>query len=122
MKIEARCPFGYFNYMVKQKNKYGGWNNFSSGVVRAWLRSVCFTETPVDHVHLQCNPIIGRQCQFEPYGLAFFEEKVRAKNGSPVFYYETRNAGIRRALDAVAILPNVADFRSFMPLVEGFCA
>lgn len=118
--LEARCPFGYFNYKVKQKNFFGGWNNPKSGVNRSWLRAVCFTETPVDHVHLQCNPIYGRQCQFEPYGLAFFEERVRIKNGNPVVYYETRNRGIQRALDAIPILPNVADFRDFMPLVEGF--
>ena len=84
--IAARSPFGYFNYSVP----YNG-RNLDSQVKRSWLQSVCFTETPVDHIHIQFQNIVGRRLQFHPYGLAFFENSIRSKNGSPVMYFDTNN-------------------------------
>jgi len=116
-QIEARSPFGYFNYKVPYS---GAILNSASKVQRAWLRSVCFTETPVDFVSLQFQEIYGRQLQFEPYGLAFFEESVRLKGGNPVFYFDSRNTQIAAAMDAITVLPNCQSFAPFMALVETF--
>ena len=94
--------------------------NPHSHVRRDWLRSVCFTETPIDHVQLQMQAIYGRQLHFEPYGLAFRESVVRSVNGNPVVYIQTTNQNIRGAFDALAVNPLAHVFKSMMPLVEGF--
>ncbi len=118
--IKARSPYGYFNFKVKLKKANGKVSNPHSLIERKWLTSVCFTETPVDHVHLQCKQISGRQLHFQPYGLAFFEDAVRKQGGNPVFYVDSTNQNIRHAWDQIPTLPNCADFKSIMPLVEGF--
>lgn len=114
-KIQARSPFGYFNYKVPQ-----GANNPRSGVKRDWLKSVCFTETPVDHIYVQCESIYGRRLEFKPYGLAFFEETVIEKKGNPVMYFHSNNTGIRAALDGVATTQNCQSFADLMILYESF--
>ena len=119
-KIEARSPFGYFNFKVKMTTWSGQVLNQNSGVQRSWLQSVCFTETPVDFVQLQFQEIYGRSLQFEPYGLAFWEDSVRTKGGNPLFYFESRNQNLIAAMDEIATLPNCQRFSSFMPLVETF--
>lgn len=114
-KIEARSPFGYFNYSVPYGTK-----NQNSQVKRSWLQSVCFTETPVDHIHIQFQNIRGRSLQFEPYGLAFFENSVRANNGSPVMYFDTNNRAIRKSLDTIPTSSICTSMKSLLPLYEGF--
>jgi hypothetical protein len=118
--IKAVSPYGYFNFKVKQERANGTFRNPESRVERKWLMSVCFTETPVDHVYLQCQQIAGRQLHFQPYGLAFFEQSVRRRKGNPIFYAETTNQLIRSAWDQIPTLPNCSDFKGIMPLVEGF--
>jgi hypothetical protein len=49
-RIDAKSAFGYFNYKVPFTRPNGMALNSSSSVQRDWLRSVCFTETPLDHV------------------------------------------------------------------------
>lgn len=119
-RIEARSAFGYFNYKVPLKKANGKVLNPTSQVRRDWLRSVCFTETPIDHVYLQMNPIQGRQLHFEPFGLAFRETVIRSANGNPVLYVQTTNQNIRAGFDKLAVDPLAIHFKSMMPLVEGF--
>jgi hypothetical protein len=118
-RIEARSAFGYFNYKVPFKRADGRVLNQNSHVRRDWLRSVCFTETPLDHVYLQMQPIYGRQLHFEPYGLAFPESAVRGMNGNPVLYIQTTNQNIRSAFDRLVTDPLAHAFKSMMPLVDG---
>ncbi len=119
-RIEAMSAFGYFNYKVPMARTNGTTLNAGSLVQRDWLRSVCFTETPLDHVHLLMQTIQGRQLHFEPYGLAYRESIIRRVNGNPIFYAQTTNAATRSAFDALAVNPLATQFKSFMPLVEGF--
>ena len=119
-RIEARTAFGYFNYKVPFKRANGVVLNQNSNVRRDWLRAACFTETPLDHVHLQMQEIYGRQLHFAPYGLAFREAVVRGANGNPVFYVQTTNQNIRTAFDLLATNPLASQFKAMMPLVEGF--
>lgn len=121
-RIDAKSAFGYFNYKVPYKKYNGQILNPNSHVRRDWLRSVCFTETPLDHIYLQTQKIYGRKLHFAPYGLAFAEEVVRTKNGNPVFYVETSNKSIRNAFDRLVTDPLAISFKSTMPLVEGFGA
>jgi hypothetical protein len=119
-RIEAKSPFGYFNFKVPLPRPNGQVINSNSHVKRDWLRSVCFTETPLEHVVLQMQTIQGRQLHFEPYGLAFKEQVVRGANGNPVHYVQTTNKNIRDGFDKLAQDPLAHSFKSFMPLVEGF--
>ena len=120
-RIEARSSFGYFNFKVKV-TRNAQVLNAGSLVERDWLRAVCFTETPIDHVYLQMQEISGRQLSFKPYGLAYREDLVRKSNGNPVFYIQTTNQRLRHALNQMAQASNAPDFKDLMPLVEGFGA
>lgn len=118
--IKAASAFGYFNYKAPLKRATGVVTNAKSHVRRDWLRAVCFTETPLDHIYLQTKNIYGRKLHFESYGLSFKEDLIRAKNGNPIFYVETNNVSIRNAFDALVIDPLAVTFKSMMPLIEGF--
>lgn len=52
-------------------------------------RCVCFTETPLEHVHLLLAEIVGRAIQFEPYGVAFPKKIGRKLGVNPVWYLDT---------------------------------
>lgn len=119
-RIEARSAFGYFNFKIKYTRPDGRVLNPNSQIKRDWLKAVCFTETPIDHVHLQTKEIYGRQLSFQPYGLTFRESVVRRANGNPIFYVQTTNQSVRFALDKMAESTNSADFKTIMPLYEGF--
>lgn len=119
-RIEAKSAFGYFNYTVPLQRRDGTTKNHNSLVRRDWLRASCFTETPLDHIHLLTNKIIGRQLQFENFGLAFKEEAIRSRMGNPVCYIDTNNSGVRKAFDSIVTTPQALTFKQFMPLVEGF--
>lgn len=100
-KLKARQAFGYFNYKVNVRRPNGTFTNPNSQIDRSWLKAVCFTETPVDHVHIQCKKILGRSLQFEPYGLAFFEACVRPRV-NPVFYFDSSNTSLKSVFDGIA--------------------
>ena len=119
-RIEARSAFGYFNFKIRYTRPNGTVLNPNSMIKRDWIKAVCFTETPIDHVSLQTEDILGRQLKFQPFGLAFREAVVRRANGNPIFYVQTTNQGVRDALDKMAEAPNSSDFKPLMPLIEGF--
>lgn len=49
---------------------------------------VCFTETPLEHLHLMLEEItdLKRTCVFAPYGLAFTKRIARESGVNPVWY------------------------------------
>jgi hypothetical protein len=118
-KIEARTPYGYFNFKVPYQRGTRTLNP-NSQVQRSWLRAVCFTETPIDHVYLQTLDIQGRQLHFQPYGLAFAESTIRAKGGNPITYVDTTNANVRLSLDSIPTSSICQNMRHLMPFIEGF--
>ncbi|MFK7873650.1 MAG: abortive infection system antitoxin AbiGi family protein [Oligoflexales bacterium] len=118
-RIEARSPFGYFNFKVPMQRGNSTLNS-NSKIKREWLRAVCLTETPLDHIHLQTKNIIGRSLHFEPYGLAFKEAVIAKAGGNPVSYIHTDNASHRSTFDAMATSNDCSKFRSLFPLIEGF--
>ena len=63
-RISGVSPFGYFNYKVPLIRPHGTTLNPGSHVRRDWLRAACFTETPLDHVHLQMKQIYGAKSDF----------------------------------------------------------
>jgi hypothetical protein len=59
-----------------------------AGVVSASQRCVCFSETPLEYVHLLLQDIDNRQVQFEPYGIAFPKKIGRVRGVNPVWYVD----------------------------------
>lgn len=119
--IKAISPFGYFHYKVPIPRRFGfGTTNPGSNVQRQWLKAVCFTETPLDHIQIQMQTILGRQLHFESYGLAFTEDFIRRKGGSPVMYFESGNQAILNSLNAMAVSVDAHKMKTVMPLYEGF--
>src|SRR5262249_50932422 len=49
---------------------------------------VCFTETPLEYLHLLVEPIAGRQFQFEPYGIGLTKKLGRQASINPVWYVD----------------------------------
>jgi len=76
-KILARTPFGSAVKPLKRK-----------GVSTESQRAVCFTETPIEHVGLLTETLEGRDCQFEPYGIALTKLQGRSRGVNPVWYVD----------------------------------
>lgn len=119
-KIKALSPFGYFQHKVPITYPNGYVHNKNSNVIRIWLKAACFTETPLDHIYIQTQPIEGRNLHFEPYGLAFKEDFIRKQGGSPVMYFESNNQPIKDALNSMMISQDAIKLKSIMPFYEAF--
>ena len=48
----------------------------------------CFTETPLEHIHLLANEIRGRLYNFGPYGVAITKRLARRCELNPVWYLD----------------------------------
>lgn len=51
-------------------------------------RTVCFTETPLEHAWMMCQDIDYRQIRFNGYGLAFTRTFARKRGANPVWYLD----------------------------------
>jgi hypothetical protein len=102
-KIEARSAFGSAVGAITE-----------SGDI-ASQKCVCFTETPLEHLHLFFNRItdLERNCDFAPYGVAITKRVAREAAVNPVWYTDISptghvwlmnsvNALVREALAQVA--------------------
>ncbi len=49
---------------------------------------MCFTETPLEHIHILTSKIDGRECQFQPYGIAISKKQGRKYGANPVWYLD----------------------------------
>lgn len=58
------------------------------GTVVDSQKCVCFTETPLEYVHLLLQKIDNRQFEFEPYGVAFPKKMGRLIGVNPVWYVD----------------------------------
>ncbi len=57
-------------------------------------KTVCFTETPLEHAWMMCSTIEGRTVQFNGYGVAFTKTFARRRGVNPVWYLDiTRRGG-----------------------------
>jgi hypothetical protein len=77
MAIGAKNPFGPAVSTLQQKNMSTTSQN-----------CVCFTETPLEYVHLLAGPIEDRQCNFKPYGIAITKKQGRRKGVNPIWYLD----------------------------------
>jgi hypothetical protein len=51
-------------------------------------KCVCFTETPLEHVHILTSQIEERNFHFEPYGIAISKKQGRKNGVNPVWYLD----------------------------------
>lgn len=76
-KIEARNPFGSARKELEDKSQ----STDSQ-------KCVCFTETPLEYVHLLTGKIEGRRYEFQPYGVAITKTQARKNEANPVWYVD----------------------------------
>jgi hypothetical protein len=89
-------------------------------------KCVCFTETPIEHIHLLLHDIEDRQVRFEPYGIAITKRIGRKKGVNPVWYLDMTpghefltnplNRLIQREIDATTF--EGSDISELAPFVE----
>lgn len=51
-------------------------------------RTVCFTETPLEHAWMMCESIKKRSVHFNGYGIAFTKTFARRRGANPVWYLD----------------------------------
>lgn len=79
--IEARNPYGSALSHLRKLNAQTNENLNSQKVV-------CFTETPLEHIRLLTEQILGRKYEFGPYGIAITKRAARMWNVNPVWYLD----------------------------------
>lgn len=76
-KLEARSAFGLAKGDLEAKSL-----SVDS------QKCVCFTETPLEHIHLMLQDIDDRKCHFAPYGIAITKRVARDLAINPVWYVD----------------------------------
>lgn len=76
--VKAVSPFG----LATDESRYGV-------DVVSTQRCVCFTETPLEYLHLLVENIDGRQVQLSKYGIGVPKMLGRTKGCNPVWYIDT---------------------------------
>jgi hypothetical protein len=86
-RIEARSPFGSAAQALKRRDAPA--EDVDS------QRCVCFTETPLEHLHLLLADItdLKRECHFMPYGIAITKRVARGSGVNPVWYTDITPTG-----------------------------
>lgn len=71
-------------------------------VARAF-RVSCFTEVPLNQIHLLTQPIKGRQANMEPYGFVFKKEFLIHRRAQPAIYVNSYggNTELTEAVDEI---------------------
>lgn len=84
--------------------------------VAATQRTVCFTETPLEHAWMICRPIADRRFRFNGYGLAFTKSFARRQGANPVWYLDISQRGhewltqpVNRLVDAAVASATTQD-------------
>ena len=84
-----------------------------AGVSVESQRCVCFSETPLEHVSLLVEEIEGRECQFEPYGIAITKKQGRAEGVNPVWYGDITPGHDWLSNPINALVDEAVQYRSF---------
>lgn len=113
-KIEARSPYGYFKLKISYPTKPRG------PVQPDWIRSVCFSETPLSELKFFYGAVVAKRNAYKKYGLGFWSEKLRVKGANPIFYLDSRNKTYLSTLDTMVKPNNISSFQPTLFLYETF--
>jgi hypothetical protein len=103
---------------LKARNTYGMAGQLAERFteVADTQRTVCFTETPLEHTWMMCRPIADRRFRFNGYGLAFTKSFARRRGANPVWYLDISQRGrewltepVNRLIDAARALATRQD-------------
>jgi hypothetical protein len=83
-RVEARSVYGMAGRLVER------FPALADG-----QKTVCFTETPLEHAWMMCSNIEGRSVQFDGYGIAFTKTFARRRGVNPVWYLDITPRGGR---------------------------
>lgn len=111
-QILARSPYGYFKMKVDYPYTPRG------GVNPDWIKTVCFSETPLQEIKSFYQAVAAKRNQYKKYGLAFWTETIRARGGNPVLYIDSRKPQLIQALNSM--LTNHQQWKEFYPFFESF--
>lgn len=73
---------------LQARNVFGMASKVQIRQVKKTQKVVCFTETPLEHAWMMCQPIRGRQVAFDGYGLAFTKTFARRNAVNPIWYLD----------------------------------
>lgn len=76
-KLEARTVYGMARDLAERIPE-----------VADTQRTICFTETPLEHAWMMCADIEGRGIKFPGYGVAFTKAFARRRGANPVWYLD----------------------------------
>ncbi|MFD8315929.1 abortive infection system antitoxin AbiGi family protein [Kitasatospora purpeofusca] len=76
-KLEARTVYGMARDLAVKYSE-----------IAKTQRTVCFTETPLEHVWMMCEDIERRDMKFKGYGVAFTKTFARRRGVNPVWYLD----------------------------------
>lgn len=91
--IEARSCLGFDKDFLKKNNS----------------KVISFTETPLEYLYILTEKIKGRQCEFEPYGIAITKKLARKNSVNPVWYIDMTPGPdwvLQKALKALSNIKN----------------
>jgi len=111
--IEARSPYGYFKLKIDYPTQVRG------GVDPAWVKSVCFSESPLSEIKHFYEAVVVKRNEYKKFGLGFWQEQVRVAGGNPVLYVDSRNQPLLTSLDSM-VGANAQSFQSIMPFYDTF--
>lgn len=112
-KIEARSPFGYFKLKISFPKQSRG------PVAPDWIKSVCFSETPLQELKNFYTAVTSKRNAYQKYGLAFWADNLIGKGANPIFYTDSRKSSYLNALNQM-LGPQIQQFVPVLHLYETF--
>ena len=116
-KISALAPFGHFKYEIPMRHNPRG------NMPIEWLKSVCFSETPLDEIksfYTATQNVTQKVNKYQKYGLAFSQKLIQSKQGHPVIYFDSNNKAIVDAVKIQGTAVNRQICKPLLPLYESF--
>lgn len=111
-QILARSPYGYFKMKIDYPSTPRG------GVNPDWIKSVCFSETPLQEIRSFYQAVAAKRNQYKKFGLAFWTDTIRSKGGNPVLYIDSRKPNLIQSLNRM--LTSHQHWKDFYPFYETF--
>lgn len=78
------------NHAIEARTAYGMATDldYRTSTTDVSQRTVCFTDTPLEHCWMMVREIEKRRWKFQPYGIAFTKGYARSRGCNPVWYID----------------------------------